>query len=89
MSEELKRRISEVLDLPKDIVLNLSRITMTGQLAVFIENHRGIVEYGPKAVRINTSTGVIAVKGEKLFIKSIIGDEITVEGQIKGVEFEE
>ena len=89
MNEKFKKQISDILDLTKDEMLNLSRITMTGQLEVFIENHKGIIEYDPKVVRVNTLTGVIAIKGEKLFIKDIIHDEITIEGLIKGMEFED
>ncbi|NLC63445.1 MAG: sporulation protein YqfC [Thermoanaerobacterales bacterium] len=89
MNQELRRRMSDMLDLPRDIVLNLPRIVITGRLAVFIENHKGIVEYSPEVVRINTAIGVIAVKGQRLFIKSILSDEITVEGEIQTIQFED
>ncbi|MGI6485081.1 MAG: sporulation protein YqfC [Tepidanaerobacteraceae bacterium] len=89
VNQELRRRMSDMLDLPRDIVLNLPRIVITGRLAVFIENHKGIVEYSPEVVRINTAIGVIAVKGQRLFIKSILSDEITVEGEIQTIQFED
>ncbi|WP_422444142.1 sporulation protein YqfC [Thermoanaerobacterium sp. DL9XJH110] len=89
MGDNLKRRISDALDLPKDIVLDLPRIVVTGRIAVFIENHRGIVEYNSENVRINTAVGVLGVKGDDLIIKSIVADEITVEGRLKAIEFED
>lgn len=89
MKDEVKRKISDALDLPKDIVLNIPRVILTGKIAVFIENHKGIIQYDSNMVRINTPIGTIAVKGEELVIKSIIADEITIEGNILSIEFED
>ena len=89
MSEEIKRKISNALDLPQDIVLNVPRIIVTGRIAVFIENHRGIIEYNSQHVKINTTVGTVSVRGEDLVIKTIIADEINVEGKIASIEFEE
>jgi len=89
MTESLKQKISDTLDLPKDIVLNLCRITITGRIAVFIENHKGIMEYTSDRVKINTGNGLLIIKGEDLVLKTIIVDEITVEGRIKSVEYED
>jgi len=89
MTEGIKRKISDALDLPKDIILNVPRIVITGKIAVFIENHKGIIEYSSQLVKINTSLGIISIKGEDILIKTIITDEITVEGEITAIEFEE
>jgi len=89
MNEGLKRKISDALDLPQDIVLNVPRVIITGKIAVFIENHKGIVEYNSQLVKINTPVGIVCIKGEDLLIKTIIADEITVEGKIAAIEFDE
>jgi sporulation protein YqfC len=89
MSQKVLQRVASALDLPHDIVLNIPRITLTGKIAVFLENHKGIVEYCRDTVRINTPIGIIVIKGEDLLIKTIIADEITVEGNVRSVEFEE
>lgn len=89
MSEGIKKKISDALDLPQDIVLNVPRVIVTGKIATFIENHKGIIEYNSELVKISTSIGVICVRGEDLHIKTIISDEITVEGKIIAIEFEE
>ena len=41
----LKTLIGAVVDLPKDLVLNLPRITLVGDLQLVIENHRGIEDF--------------------------------------------
>lgn len=88
MNENMKRKISDVLDLPKDIVLDLTRLTITGNLTVMIENHKGIIEYNPDLIRVNSNNGVIIIKGEDLFLKSAIVDEVIIEGKIRSVEFD-
>jgi len=89
MSEGVKRKITEALDLPKDIVLDIPRVTLMGRIAVFIENHKGIIQYSTEVVKVNTPIGTVVIKGENLIIKSILVDEITVEGNICALDFEE
>ena len=64
-----------------DIVLNVPRIIITGKIAVFIENHKGIVEYNSNCENKHPDR-VICIKGQNLIMKSIIADEITVEGRL-------
>ncbi|ADL07679.1 sporulation protein YqfC [Thermosediminibacter oceani] len=87
--ESLRARISDALELPKDIVLDLPRITVIGKISVFIENHKGILEYGTDKVCVNTNIGLLVIKGRELILKSIVADEIVVEGKIESLEFEE
>jgi sporulation protein YqfC len=87
--EGLKSKFIEALDLPKDVVLDLPRVTVTGKVGVLIESHRGIVEYVPEKVSINTSIGLLVIKGDGLFIKYVLADEIFIEGRVKYIEFDE
>ena len=66
MNENLKRKISDALDLPKDIVLNVPKVTVTGRIAAFVENHKGIIEYNSNWVKVNTSVGIVCIKGKGL-----------------------
>ncbi|MDI3481144.1 MAG: hypothetical protein PWQ97_799 [Tepidanaerobacteraceae bacterium] len=88
MAGEIKKRISDALDLPGDIVLNLPRIVITAGISALIENHRGIVEYTSDIVRLNAGEGTLIIKGEGLLIKSLLADEVIIEGRIKSIEFE-
>ncbi|MFO7152221.1 MAG: sporulation protein YqfC [Bacillota bacterium] len=87
--EGLKSKFIEALDLPKDVVLDIPRVTVTGKVGVLVENHRGIVEYSSEKVSVNTSVGLLIIRGEELFIKYVLSDEIFVEGKVKAFEFEE
>lgn len=85
MTKHLKQKVSDVLDLPGDIVLNLPKVTLIGDVKAFIENHRGILEYTTSRIRIHTTAGELTVYGDKLRIRSIVPEEICIEGEIKGI----
>lgn len=81
-SYAVKEKVAEVLDLPKDIVLDAAKIIVVGNNQMQIENHKGIIEFDDTIVRINTGSGIISVIGKRLCIKSIIQEEIIITGEI-------
>ncbi|MTI70884.1 MAG: sporulation protein YqfC [Firmicutes bacterium] len=87
--DNLKGSLSDILELPKDIMLDLPRITMIGNLQLYIENHKGIIEYNKQRIRINTKDGIIRIIGKNLVIKTIVTEEILITGEIDQVEFSE
>ena len=87
LKNKFKRQLSDYLELPGDIMLDLPKIVLVGNLQVFIENHRGIQEYSPRLVRVVVSDKVVEVTGENLTLRNILPDEICVEGQIFTVSF--
>ncbi|RKD34733.1 sporulation protein YqfC [Thermohalobacter berrensis] len=86
--EEVKESLSEMLELPKDIVLDLPKITMIGNLQIYIENHKGIIEYNKQRIRINTNNGLLRIIGKNLSIRTIVTEEIIIAGEIESVEFD-
>ena len=86
--DSLKENISDALELPKEITLNLPKVTMIGNTQIRIENHKGIIEYCNSKIRINSKIGTLSIIGENLFIRNIIKEEIVVEGKIETVELD-
>lgn len=86
-TKEIKESISELLELPKDIMLDLPRITLLGNLQLYIENHKGIIEYTKVKIRVNTREGVLRIMGNDLLIKNIVSEEIIICGKIHSIEF--
>jgi len=83
----LKEKMSELLELPKDIVLNVPKLTMVGNKDLLIENFKGIIEYDNDRIRINTNSGIIKITGEGLEIKEITSEDLMVNGYISSLEF--
>lgn len=84
---KIKESISNALELPKDIVLDVAKVILIGTDNVTVENHKGIIEYNEDQIRINTSSGVLTINGSKLNIKSILQEEITITGEIYCISY--
>lgn len=82
-----KNLFSEFFELPKDIVLDLPRISIIGNLQFYVENHRGIIEYNDQVIRIGIRNGELVIKGSGLGIKNIYPHEILIEGTIENIDF--
>lgn len=85
--EKFKYNISDILELPKDIMMDLPKITLIGSIQVLISNHKGIIEYTKEVIRINSNSGVIKVVGKDMYIKIILVEEIIIVGNIEKIEF--
>lgn len=83
----LRQRVADLLDLPKDVVLDLPRVVAVGHLQVLVQNHRGLVEYTPERVVAALAVGRLVVSGEELRIGQVTAEELTVTGQIRAIEF--
>lgn len=83
----IKENVSNALEIPKDILLDLPRITLIGNLQVSIENHKGIIEYSNEYIRVKIKDGIIKVSGMDLIIKTIITEEIIISGKIASIDF--
>jgi sporulation protein YqfC len=80
--------LADFFELPKEVVLNLARISMIGNFQFHLENHRGVIEYTEETVRIGVNNGEVIIRGRDLRIKSLLADEILVEGRIEFIGFE-
>jgi sporulation protein YqfC len=83
----LKEKVTEVLDLPKEVILDIPKLTMIGNSNLVIENYKGVIEYDIEKIRLNTGIGIIRISGKELVIKEITSEDIMVYGKIENLEF--
>lgn len=83
--KRIQHGLAGMLEIPRDIVFDLPKVTLLGNIQLYIENHRGIIGYAPECVRICVSTGELEVTGQELVIRSITKEEIYLEGIIQGL----
>lgn len=86
--EKTRDVIAEKFDLPKDVVLNLPKITIIGNDEITIENHKGIILFERDIIKINTKVKVINIEGENFEILYIGDSTITISGRFKSVYYE-
>ncbi len=83
----IREKFTEMLELPKELILNTPRMTMVGNRDIMIENHKGIMEFGCERVRVNTGSGTVKITGSGLLIKEITSEDIIISGSIASIEF--
>jgi sporulation protein YqfC len=87
--QEIRHKFADLLEMPREVVMDLPKVTMVGNLQVVLENHRGIIEYSPERLRISVNQGEIIITGEGLVLRNILPDQIVVEGKVFAVSYAE
>jgi sporulation protein YqfC len=82
-----REKFTEMLELPKELLLNIPRITMAGNGDMMVENYKGLIEYGRARIRISTGPGTVKITGLGLIIREITSDDIIISGNIQTLEF--
>ncbi|MGZ4031435.1 MAG: sporulation protein YqfC [Tumebacillaceae bacterium] len=85
--QRVKKMAAEMLDVPKDSILDLPRITLIGGLQVFVENYRGVLEFRDDLLRLQLTHGELQVYGKELMLKTIYPTEVMIEGSISGIKY--
>lgn len=85
--EMLRSRVAEAAGMPKDVVLGVPVLTVTGKGELCLENYRGIQEYTEELIRIQTRSGQIRLHGSRLRIEYYTNDEMKVTGIIRNIEY--
>ena len=78
----MKSRLSGMLELPKEIMLNLPLVTVIGSEEVTIENYKSVIEYSQTRIRVNTSSGIFKIEGKNLTLKQITSEAVVITGII-------
>ena len=83
-----KKKIEEILEIPKELYCNIPNIIITGFEEMVIENYKGILEYENYIIRINTAIGIINIHGIDLKLEKMMEDNIKIIGKIDSIELE-
>jgi len=84
----LKTKLADYLSFPKDIMLDLPKITTIGNIHTYIENHQGVVSYDFEKIILQSKIGQIKIIGSSLVIKKMVHKELFLEGEIIEIIFE-
>ncbi|MEW6661588.1 MAG: sporulation protein YqfC [Bacillota bacterium] len=87
--KEIRHKVADLLEMPREVVMDLPKVTLVGNMQVLLENHRGIIEYSPERLRISVSLGEIIITGQGLVLRNILPDQIVAEGKVFSVSYAE
>lgn len=85
--QRLKKGLIKYMALPHDIILELPRITMIGQIHVYIENHQGLEVFTENELKLKAPKGYIQITGTSFVLKMMYPAEVLLEGTISDVKF--
>lgn len=87
ISKRMRRWMTEKMDLPADVMMDLPRVTMIGNFHIYIENHKGVIRFTREELRLRLTEGELLVIGTNFVIKNILPEEMLLEGEIQDVRF--
>lgn len=82
------KKISEILDMPREINGVDTKVTIISFEEILIENYKGIMEYEEIFIKVNTEMGTININGFNLELEEMTEDDILVKGVINSIDFE-
>jgi sporulation protein YqfC len=68
-------------------VLDLPRMTMIGNVQLYIENHRGVQHFSSDVLKLALGKGRLEVYGKELVIRAIMSEEVFIEGIIHDIKY--
>lgn len=80
--------IADSMRIPKDVAMDLPRLSLCGDREIFIENHRGLLEYTDTDIRVKMNDGIMHVSGTELRIIVMEYARMVIDGRFKSVEYE-
>jgi sporulation protein YqfC len=86
--QKTRENLAEHLDLPRDVLFNIPKISILGNNEITIENHKGIILFEDKQIKINTNIGLMSIYGSGFEILFIGGSTLTISGRFKSVAYE-
>lgn len=85
--EKMKDKISDFLEMPREINKNNSKITLVNNNYLYLEGNNKIEDYYEHYIKIKTDLHVIVIDGKKMEIKDIDDKELMIEGIINNISY--
>ena len=79
--------MSRKMEIPTNIVRNVSKIEIISNDTLNIESHKGILHYDDTEIHINCGEFVLRILGFNLSLGAISSIDLVITGDIKTVDF--
>ena len=83
---ERKRHVTEIFDLPAELVPGVPKLTLSGGSEVLIENHGGLRSYSRDLIEVRGRNMLMQIRGEDLELAAMTKNDIVIQGIIVAVE---
>lgn len=79
--------IADEWQLPKDVVMDLPKVSVSGDKEIFVENHKGIADYTDKLISVKMKDGLMCVHGNSLRIIAMNRESIVINGNFERIDY--
>ncbi|NMA83304.1 MAG: sporulation protein YqfC [Epulopiscium sp.] len=86
-SQEVKKKMANWFEIPKEVVLDLPVLTLMGQEEIHIENYKGMIEYNEERMRVSTTCGILKIEGRGLHLKMMTTENLIITGTLLRIEY--
>ncbi|MDD3223853.1 MAG: sporulation protein YqfC [Clostridium sp.] len=86
---KIREGLAKSLDIPRDIALNIPKITIVGDEEITIDNHKGILKFKDDLIEIKSNLGIISIRGTDFEILFISDNTIVLSGKFQSIEYGE
>ena len=80
-------KVTEAYGVPKETVMDLTKLSFAENRELYVENHKGILEYTEELIRIKTKSAVISVRGADFKVSYIGKYDLLVQGVFSDIAF--
>lgn len=84
----IREAAADAWGMPKDVIMNMPKLSIGGNREIYIENYKGILEYTSEEIRLSTTIGVVRIAGKNLTVERIRLTDIFISGYFRVVEYE-
>ncbi len=84
----LREKAAQLFSLPADAVAGVPLVELRGDGQLRVENHRGILAYGPTEIHIAGGKLAVRVRGSGLELRVMNAQELLITGRVTSVELE-
>ena len=81
------KKFAGKMNLPKDVLLGTTVVTMNGTNEVIIENYKGILDYNDTFVNVQGKHYAIEVTGKDFRIDYFSAYDMKITGTVKKIEY--
>ena len=75
-------KVTQKMGVPDEVSVGTSRVILTGNYRLILENHKGLIEYSTETVRIKTLDGTVRIEGSELLLDVMDSSTVAISGSI-------
>jgi len=84
---QIKKNIVQKFELAPEAI-GCMRLTVIDNTNVYLENHKGVIEYTQKRVNINIGPYNLIIEGVNLNLSSFGKENVAIKGEIACIQYE-